>query len=741
MIIPDLFRLNDWSTRRFNLFIWSILVAYDFSFISNVPLYSIEILSKILGFVILTFIPGYIILRIFKVHDIDRVVTLLLAVGLSLSFIMIFGFTVNMFLPYIGVSKPISTFPLFYSLNISILVLMIICYFRDKEFNSSQNQLRITFSPMLFYLILLPLFSIFGTESVNHYNFNVPVLILLFVISLSPILIALDRISRDLYPFMILSISLAILYNMNLISTHLWSYDIFYEAHTSKYVLENGIWNPGNKTMVPLLLFTILSPVYSLICDLNVIWVFKIIFPFFFSLTPLALYYVYKELDFGNYKIDSEIAMLSVFVFIFFYGFYKDMPDKQHIAELFLALILILSIFNTQKRILLFIFSFSLVVSHYGISYFFVFSLIFVSMMSRFRVNADTSFLTPTYTLLFSVLTFSWYIYISAGDVFEVITQVGYHFLSGIKDIFQANDDGRSASAYLSYLSNGILWVIYMLIHLILQFFISIGVLNLLLSIMHKKTKSFEISLLTIIFYAFLFVQFFKTYGMGLDRILQITLILLSPLSIWGYSFCVKNLNSVYARIISKRIYRNKENGNLNLIFESTLTRNEAINKNHKTNLSKKARLCFSIFLMVFFVFNSGFIFWMTGYPLPGYCININPNSGWPVYSESEICGVDWLKSHENEHNRVAVFNQWDTIKSRDGLLVAENFYSKDLIPIRTNTTTLYNSYLFLGKYSVDKVEDGEGDVYLQDTLFYNSTLKTSNKIYNSEKSHLYLAE
>lgn len=144
MIIPDLFRLNDWNTRRFNLFIWSILVAYDFSFISNVPLYSLEILSKILGFVILTFIPGYIILRIFKVHDIDRVVTLLLAIGLSLSFIMIFGFTVNMFLPYIGVSKPISTFPLFYSLNISILVLMIIYYFRDKKFNSSQNQLRIT---------------------------------------------------------------------------------------------------------------------------------------------------------------------------------------------------------------------------------------------------------------------------------------------------------------------------------------------------------------------------------------------------------------------------------------------------------------------------------------------------------------------------------------------------------------------------------------------------------------------
>lgn len=738
MIIPDLFRLNDWSTRRFNLFIWSILVAYDFSFISNVPLYSLEILSKILGFVILTFIPGYIILRIFKVHDIDRVVTLLLAVGLSLSFIMIFGFTVNMFLPYIGVSKPISTFPLFYSLNISILVLVIICYFRDKEFNSSQNQLRITFSPMLFYLILLPLFSIFGTESVNHYNFNTPVLILLFIISLSPILIALDRISRDLYPFMILSISLAILYNMNLISTHLWSYDIFYEAHTSKYVLENGIWNPGNKTMVPLLLFTILSPVYSLLCDLNVVWVFKIIFPFLFSFTPLALYQVYKKLDFGNYKMDSEMAALSVFVFVFFYGFYKDMPDKQHIAELFLTLILILSVINTRKRILLFIFSFSLVVSHYGISYFFVISLIFVFMMNRFRGNVDTSFLTPTYTLLFSVLTLSWYIYVSAGDTFETITQVGFHFLSGIKDIFQPDNDSRSASAYLSFLSIGMIWIIYTLIHLTLQFFISIGVLNLLISIVHKKTESFEISLLSLIFYIFLFVQLFKTYGMGLDRVLQITLILLSPLSLWGYSFCVKYLNSVYAHIILKRGILNKGNENPNLSFESVLPKNKIMN-NNKIELSKTARLYFAIFLMIFFVFNSGFIFEVAKYPLPGYCININTSAGWPVYSESEICGVDWLKSHENEHNRIAVFNQWTGIKSRDGLLVAESFYAKNLIPVQINTTKLYDSYMFLGKYSLKKVEEGEIDVDLEDTLFYKSTLKNSNKIYDSEKSHLYL--
>ena len=733
MIIPDLLKWNDWNIRRFNVFILSILVAYDFSFISNIPLYRIEILPKILGFVILTFVPGYILLRVFKVHYIDRVENFLLAIGLSISFIMIFGLVVNVFLPYMGVSKPISTYPMFYALNIAILVLIIICYFVDKEFISSQDQLRIILSPMLLYLILLPIFSIFGTYFINYFNFNMPIMMLLFIISLFPILVALDKIPKDLYPFMILSISLSILYNMNLISTHLWSYDIFYEAHISKYVLQNGIWNPSNESMVPLLLFTILSPIYSLLCDLNVVWVFKIIFPLLFSLTPLALYQVYQKLDFGDYKIDSEMAMLSVFVFVFFYGFYKDMPDKQHIAELFLTLILMLSVINNQKRILLFIFSFSLVVSHYGISYFFMISLVCAFIMNKFKVNEDTYFLKPTYTLLFSVLTLSWYIYVADGNIFNNITQIGYQFLSSIINIFQL--DGRSGATYLFYNSNGTLWIIYKLMHITLQFFIFVGFLNLLISIIHKKTKPVEISFLSIVFYIFLFVQIFKTYGMGLDRIVQITLILLSPLSVWGFIYCVKYLDSLYIKIIYKRLIRNKRNEKSNLIFGSALT----TDKNNTSNVSQKARLYFAIFLMVFFVFNSGFIFEVAGDSLPGYCININTSAGWPVYSESEICSVNWLKSHENEHDKIAVFNQWTDIKSRDGLLVAENFYLENLIPIQTNTTILYDSYIFLGKYSMYKVEDGEEDVDLEDTLFYKSTLKNSNKIYISDKSHLYL--
>jgi uncharacterized membrane protein len=736
VFIFDILRWNDWNIRRFFIFIWSLLVAYDFSFVSYMPFNSTKILSQILGFSILTFVPGYIILRILKIHNLDRVASFLLAIGLSLSFIMVFGFSVNIFLPYIGISRPISTFPLFYSLNIAILILLIISYFRDRKFSSSEDQLCITFSPNMFFLFLPPILSIYGTYFMNLYNFNMLLMILLFIISFFPVLVALNRIPQNLYSFMILSMSISILFGLNLISTHLWSYDIFLEAYSSNYILQNGIWDPTIGSIIPLLLFTILGPTYSLLCDLSIVWVFKIVFPLLFSFTPLVLYHVYLKLDFGDYKLDHESATLSVFVFVFFYGFFKSMPDKQHLAELFLMLILMLSVIkiNVNIRIILFIFSFSLVACHYGISYLFMISLFFISAINKFKTNTYTSLLTPVYTVLFSILAISWFIYVSDGYKFEQLVRIGDHFLSSILELSGAGH--RSGISYVNYSSKtSILWVIYKLVHIVLQFFIFIGVLNLLRAIFNKKTRSFEISLISIFLYMFLFVQIFKSYGMGFDRVLQISLILLSPLSLWGFTSILTFLNQIYTYIYSQTSTLNKINGKFSFTSETSTTK-----KTDKKNLSQKAQLPFAIFLLIFFLFNSGFVFEIADDPLPSYCINLNKSAGWPVYSEGEVCGVNWLKSNEAGH-RIAVYNQWSSIKSRDGLLVREKFHPITVIPIQMYTQKLYLTYIFLGKDSMDKVQEGEEYVELEDTRFYEYTLNNSNKIYNSGKSNLYLSK
>ena len=69
-------------------------------------------LVQIIPFIYLTFIPGLLILRIFRLHYIDYVTNILCSVGLSLTFIMSLGFFINWLYPLIGITKPISAVPL-----------------------------------------------------------------------------------------------------------------------------------------------------------------------------------------------------------------------------------------------------------------------------------------------------------------------------------------------------------------------------------------------------------------------------------------------------------------------------------------------------------------------------------------------------------------------------------------------------------------------------------------------------
>lgn len=688
--IPDIFRLNDWQARKFILVVLSALIAYDAIFLADKFLFKIPILPQLLGFVTLTFIPGFVILRILKVHDIDRTQNFLLAVGLSLSFIMIYGLFLNTLLPRLGILKPMSPQPLFYAFNIGILALLLASYLRNRSFKHSSELLNVRVSPLMLSLLLLPFLSIFGAHVMTFYDSNVLILILLFLISLTPVVVVFNKIPENLYPLLIFLVSLSILSHVNLISTHLWSFDIFFESYAANWVVEKGIWDP-NQEFTQLLLICVLAPTYSLLCDLSLVWVFKTIFPFFFALAPLTLYQVYQRTDFGEFRLSPRLALLSVLVFVFFYGFFKALPDKQHIAELFMALILMLMVTDVPNRVpIVTILSFSLITSHYGVSYVFMLSLIF-ALLPSYVWREEKSILTPNFVSLFSVLAISWYMYVAQGSVFEDITRIGNHIVNEISEILKP--DARSGITYLTYVTPTLLWRIHKFIHVALQIFIAVGMMNLWISILKGKARN-DVSFLSTAFYILLIFQITTTYGMGFDRVLQITLVLLSPFAVIG---CL---------IISKLIAKTKKDS---IIWEAT-------------------QKFFAIFLLFFFLFNSGFIFEVSNDAVPPYCIALDKSAGWPLYNQSEISSVQWLKVYGTEYG-IAVINPWHAIKSRDGLLVAEFFPHEELIRITVNTTGLVNSYIFLGRISMKEVEN---------TPLGSFLLYRSNKIYDSGEGRIF---
>jgi len=646
MRIPDFLRMNDWNIRKFSVVVLSLFVAYDGAFLTNEFLFKVPILPQLLGFIVLTFIPGFIILRILKVHSIDRTTNFLLAVGLSLSFVMIFGFILNQFLPYLGIEKPITTYPLFYSFNLAIVALLIISYFRDRNFRGEyQASFEIDISPSLLFLALLPFLGIFGAYFMTFYNINTINLFLLLLISVIPLLVAFNKISENTFPFLIFAVSISILYHVNLISTYLWSFDIFFHAHGSVQVVENGVWMLNLEYSDPLLLFSILAPIYSILCDLSLIWFFKIVFPFIFSLVPPTLYLVYNRADFGDLKLDSKLVLLSAFVFVFYYGFFKDMPDKQHISEFFLALILMLIVTKVPSRtIVAVILSFSLITSHYGVSYVFMLSLIFALILSYLlnKKEGENGPLTLNFVLLFSTIAVGWYMYVASGKKFADITGIGIHIIYKVLELEIFKPDYRSGISYLALKTPSITWQIYKFVYVLLQLFIFIGILRLLASIINGRVRNAEIAYLSIAFYSLLAFQIFTTYGMGFDRVLQITLTLLSPFAVIG---CISILKVV------RRVIRN-------LKLKLTIL-----------NFSFSAVKLFAIFLMVFFLLNSGFIFAVVGDTLPPYCIALNKSTWerWHVFSQAEVNGALWLK----DHNVASKVSTLPLSLAKDGMILS----------------------------------------------------------------------
>ena len=375
MRFRDPLRLNDWGIVPFlgvvlgiQLLLWLTLVLEENG--AGIPL-----LRQVVGFVYLTWVPGIILLRILRVHKVGAIETLLFSVGLSVSTVLFLGFATNTIYPMLDLLKPISEAPLLITMTVFVFAGAVIAYIVDRDFNQPEYiTTEETFGWPVFLFALLPFLAIFGAWLVNNYRINTLLFVLLAVIAIVPALVAFRRIVPErYYPFVIWTVGLALLLHASLISNHIWGWDINQEYYISNLVVQNGAWDFSIYSNINAMLsIVMLAPIYSILCSIDIVWVFKIIYPLLFSLAPLGIYMIARRQSY------DRIAFYGTFFFITFFVFFTEMLQvaRQEIAELFLVLIALLIINKDldkiKKYILLIVFSFSLAVSHYGVSYLFM---------------------------------------------------------------------------------------------------------------------------------------------------------------------------------------------------------------------------------------------------------------------------------------------------------------------------------------------------------------------------------
>lgn len=89
------------KNRPFFIVILLLHVTLYAAILSNIPVF-----RSVVGFVYLLFVPGIVLLRLFKLKNIDITEKAVFSVGLSVAFLMILGLFLDLIAPLGGLSNP-----------------------------------------------------------------------------------------------------------------------------------------------------------------------------------------------------------------------------------------------------------------------------------------------------------------------------------------------------------------------------------------------------------------------------------------------------------------------------------------------------------------------------------------------------------------------------------------------------------------------------------------------------------
>jgi len=430
-------RTNLFLGLLFFLVIVNLLVGFDLNFLY---------LRQILGFLFLIAVPGLLIMLCFKIRSVGFWEYLVYTIGLSVAFIMFAGLAVNWTLPLLNITdKPLSLYPILICFDIFLIILGIVAWSRNKDLEHEFTTPKLDAINNVFFVIpmLFPILSILGAFLLNNHGPNILTMIMLGGIAVYVLLLVIFRkkLNENIWPWALWMIGVSLLLMWSMRSWFVVGFDINQEMKVAKLVLLNNHWamnlfqDPYNSCLS----LSIFSPIINIFSNIKMDLIFKLIIQVLFSALPVVLYLIYKKMV--HKKV---LIFLACFFFISQIFFITQMPAliRQEIAYIFFALffLLLFSEKTIYKTVLLFIFGFSIIVSHYSTSYIFLFSLLAVYLATIFirKIPKYKKEIIPLFslTLLIILLIFGflWTFQVTqtssglANTIHSTITNVGQIF-------------------------------------------------------------------------------------------------------------------------------------------------------------------------------------------------------------------------------------------------------------------------------------------------------------------------
>ena len=238
------------------------------------------------------FVPGLVVLRLFRFRDLTNSEKALFVVCLNVAFLMFIGLVVNMIGPSIGFSNPLSTDLLVFALSLVLLPLSLVGG-GSFDFETGRPRSRMFFLAVLFGFLLT--IGFVGIMALNYYGSNFYLLLVLGLIAATVCLAFLKKglIPSYAVPLLLLVFSLVLLFfvsNDTAIYTGFLTGkgDQWIEFYAFRSTSDISRWvstaasSPSTPSLFPtysMLSVTILPTIFEKITGLTGTWVFKLLYP------------------------------------------------------------------------------------------------------------------------------------------------------------------------------------------------------------------------------------------------------------------------------------------------------------------------------------------------------------------------------------------------------------------------------------------------------------------------------
>ena len=648
--------VRTFSFSRYALLVIAILILANISIKLNIPIY-----RQVMG-VLLLLLPGLLFMRLLNTINVDTIEKILLTVGVCISMLIFIGLAISYISQNIWFYKSLSIESLLLEFDI-VCILFILLLSRKKEFDIkiSFPKNRLTSYDKLFLSIamIIPVWSFWGVHIMNRYSYNTALIGLFIFVSIVILLVSLynKKISSNIYPIIIFSISISFVLLYPSRSDHLLGMDIHSEYYLFQEVVNNLNWQlvPSNslshsfQLLQPCVSISLLPALFQSILQVNPETLYRLYISILFSITPLIIYVIARR------YFDDKNAFLTSITFISYYSFITASYYSRATFALLLFSLFIMTLFTDtlqqdQRSIILLLFSVSMIFTHYASTFILLFILAPSSIIGYILSKKNSFKRRSTITLVLTIFafTFLWYGMITDG-IFNISVKFVQSVLT-VDNLYKedAHSDlvyqlgGEISRKYVSELNFINTWVFILLIGL--------GTLGLILRFkqywfksnendknMHLK-KEFEpefviITMICVIILVMTLVLPYLSNVYDLTRIYFQTSVILSVSFIFG---------GKYAAIIIKKI--------INVLKIRNLDKNRSI----YIHTEKLENIIILAVLIPHLLFVANVPQELTGNGDSIIFNSVCPTYDWLFIHDSDIYCINWWSS-----NRMESHNLW----------------------------------------------------------------------------------